>query len=191
MTVFNKFTKTYGIGTDCRSISSTALSKYSQLVPDFLVQYWRDVGCCAYGNGLIWVIDPDDLVDVLDDWLGPNHGAIPFCRSAFADIFVWSEGAVKSLATQFGKFDEIMARIDTFFDGPLCSDWYINDMLQKKLFHKAVKKLGALRYDECYAFEPVLALGGSGEIETIRKVKIREYLGVLSQIVEVQRRGLN
>jgi hypothetical protein len=50
-----------------------------------------------------------------------------------------------------------------------------------------LKRLGRLRFDQCYAFEPVLALGGTGEAETTKIVKIREYLGILSQIVSVDK----
>lgn len=186
MTSFEKFTKIYNPGTECRPAPTIALEKYSALLPSELLEHWRNFGWCAYGDGLIWIIDPDDLADVLDDWLGPGHGAIPFCRTAFADVFVWHQESVKSLAVQFGKFDEVMQSIAVFFDGPLCSDWYVNDMLQRKLFRQALKRLGPLQYDQCYAFEPVLALGGTGEVDTTRKVKLREYLGILSQIVEVE-----
>src|SRR3954464_5908828 len=101
--------KAFGPAKECRPASSAALEKYASLLPQELLQHWRDVGWCAYGEGLIWVIDPDQLVDVLDDWLGHGHGAIPFCRSAFADVFVWHEDSVKSLTVQSGNFDEAMS----------------------------------------------------------------------------------
>ncbi|HEV7408800.1 MAG TPA: T6SS immunity protein Tdi1 domain-containing protein [Bradyrhizobium sp.] len=186
MTAFAKFEKTYGPGSDCRPAPVAAIDKFGARLPPQLVQHWRESGWCSYGDGLIWTINPDDLIDVLDDWLGPDHGAIPFCRSPFADVFLWHDGAVKSFAVQFGKLNKIMSNIEPFFDGLLCDKSYVNDMLLRKLFRQALKKLGPLKFDECYGFQPVLALGGSGEIDTVVKVKMREYLGILSQVVEVE-----
>jgi hypothetical protein len=180
---FKNFTKTYGTGSNCRAAPSETVEKYAHGVPEELLQYWREVGWCAYARGLVWLMNPDDLVDVLDDWLGPDHGAIPFCRSAFGNIFVWHQGEVKSLATQSGRINTVMSRIDVFFNGVLLDERYLDGMFHKKLFRQALKKLGPLEYDECYAFEPVLALGGSGELDTVRKVKMREYLGILAQLV--------
>jgi hypothetical protein len=183
MSHFDSFTKTYGAGSRCRAAPLETIDKYAAHVPEELLQHWREFGWCAYADGLFWLVNPDDLVDVLDDWLGPNHGAVPICRSAFANVFMWHQGAVKSLATQTGMINTVMSRIDVFFENVLRDERYLDGMLHKKLFRQALKKLGPLQYSECYAFEPVLALGGSGELDTLRKVKMREYLGILAQIV--------
>jgi hypothetical protein len=180
---FKKFTKTYSAGSNCRAAPLEVVEKYADRLPEELLQHWREFGWCAYSDGLIWLSNPDDLIDVLDDWLGSNHGAIPFCRSAFANIFMWQEGEVKSLATQTGRINAVMSRIDVFFENVLLDERYLDGMFHTKLFRQALKKMGPLQYDECYAFEPVLALGGSGELDTIRKVKMREYLGILAQLV--------
>ena len=57
-------------------------------------------------------------------------------------------------------------------------------MLEQKLFRKALKKLGPLQHDECFGFEPAIALGGSESVENVRIVKLREHLSILSQLVD-------
>ena len=56
-------------------------------------------------------------------------------------------------------------------------------MLKASLFERARELLGPPERDECYAFEPALALGGPGTLETIRRVQLREHLGILAQLV--------
>ncbi|MDN8320448.1 DUF1851 domain-containing protein, partial [Acinetobacter baumannii] len=41
-----------------------------------------------------------------------------------------------------------------------------------KLFDRAVKKLGVLKADEMYAFEPALALGGEESLQHLTKVNL-------------------
>jgi hypothetical protein len=60
----------------------------------------------------------------------------------------------------------------------------LDDVLDQKLFQKARKKLGPIEYDECYGFEPAIALGGPGTLSTLRRVKLREHLSLLAQLVD-------
>jgi len=76
----------------------------------------------------------------------------------------------------------VTPRVDRLFT-LLCDPEIREKILRAPLFEKALPLLGSPSRDECYAFEPALALGGSGDLETIRRVKMREALGVLAQLV--------
>jgi hypothetical protein len=105
-----------------------------------------------------------------------------FARTAFGDLFLWRNNQVEFLSTQYARFAELTDDISLVFEHSLCDDRYLNNGLDRKLTVKATKKLGPLSPDECYGFEPVLALGGSGKIDTVQKVKLVEYLSMLSQV---------
>jgi hypothetical protein len=45
-------------------------------------------------------------------------------------------------------------------------------------YPKAVKKYGALEYDECFGYLPLLGMGGSEKVEKLKKVKLYEHIGI-------------
>ena len=48
---------------------------------------------------------------------------------------------------------------------------------------EAVNKLGKLEQDECFGYVPLLGLGGSEKVQNLKKVKIREHIELISQLV--------
>ncbi|GAB1545475.1 hypothetical protein NUACC21_81510 [Scytonema sp. NUACC21] len=56
--------------------------------------------------------------------------------------------------------------------------------LRSELHFQSVTRLGQLSPDECFAFVPAIALGGSETIETVQRVPIQEHLALLAQLVE-------
>lgn len=62
----------------------------------------------------------------------------------------------------------------------------IEDEKEKKIFKRAVKKLGALRADEMYGFEPALVIGGAPKLDNLVKVKVIEHLILLQQFGKIE-----
>ena len=52
-----------------------------------------------------------------------------------------------------------------------------------KRHKEAVNRLGKLDFDECFGYVPLLGLGGSEMVENLKKVKIREHIELISQLV--------
>ena len=48
---------------------------------------------------------------------------------------------------------------------------------------EAVNKFGMLEPDECFGYVPLLGLGGREDIDNISKVKIKEHIELISQMV--------
>jgi hypothetical protein len=184
MTVFPEFRKKHGNGTSCISASKEIIDTYQNKLPISLLEEWQEVGWCSYSSGLIWLVNPSDFCDVLEEWIDPSEQALVFARTAFGDLFLWRNNEVEFLSTQYAKMANLIDDIALLFEYSFCDNRFLDNVIDQKLFRKALKQHGPLEYDECYGFEPVLALGGSGEIDTVHKVKLREYLGILSQVVE-------
>jgi hypothetical protein len=72
--------------------------------------------------------------------------------------------------------------IRAFFAASFTSDYDRSDASKKPLFRRALAKLGPLRADEMYGFEPAIALGGAPVLENIRKVRLGEHLTQLRQL---------
>lgn len=49
-------------------------------------------------------------------------------------------------------------------------------------YEDAVKKLGIPAYDECFAYEPLLSLGGNESVDNLRKVNLAVHLDIVSQM---------
>ena len=83
---------------------------------------------------------------------------------------------------QHGGLSTVTSDLDLFFS--LLIDEDIRDrILRVALYDEAKERLGPPERDECYAFVPALALGGAETADSVQRVKIREHLGVLAQLV--------
>lgn len=65
----------------------------------------------------------------------------------------------------------------------LGDDYFLEKYFQIPQYIEAVNKLGKLEQDECFGYVPLLGLGGSEKIQNLKKVKIREYIELISQLV--------
>ena len=72
--------------------------------------------------------------------------------------------------------------IELYINDSLTDDRYLDEVLGRPFFQTAYEKLGPLTHHTMYGFEPALSLGGSGDIETVVKVRIYEHLTILAQI---------
>ncbi|TMU28891.1 DUF2169 domain-containing protein [Halomonas sp. ATBC28] len=58
----------------------------------------------------------------------------------------------------------------------------LTDMSEKPLFTQALKKLGPLRPDEVYGFEPALVAGGEWSVNNLAKLNLDIHLTILRQM---------
>ena len=182
MSHFEEFKKKLGSVTKCRKATDESIRAYKDKLPSALIEEWQETGWCAYGDGILWLIDPSELQDVVEDWLGPSEDGLVFARSAFGQMLVWNQEGASHIDVLYGMIAHLTDDVDFLFNYMLCEKNFLDSVLNRKLFRSAVKKLGQLEYDECYAFEPALALGGPGTLETLTKAKLREHLGLLAQL---------
>jgi len=183
MSIFEDFLDKHGKGTKCQKASAKIIDKYKKKLPEELIEFWKEEGFCAYSDGLIWVVNPDDFEYVADEWFDDKVKRVVIARSGFADFYLWSEeNGVEQLYTQDKKVMVVSKELPFFFNYGLNQDRYLKSNLYLKLFKQAVKELGELDYEECYGFEPALALGGAEKIENVKKVKLQPYLEILAQL---------
>ena len=61
-------------------------------------------------------------------------------------------------------------------------DNYIK-IINPKEYKEAVIENGKLNFDECFGYVPLLGLGGSEKVENLKKVKIKEHIELIMQMV--------
>jgi hypothetical protein len=185
MTAFPDFRSKHKIDMPGRPVLQDVIDFYQDKLPAPLLEEWKEVGWCSYSKGFIWLVNPLEYKEILEDWIAPSEQALVFARTAFGDLLLWHNGEVKHLYTQYARLEPLVSDISFFFEFSLCDNSYLNTAFDYKVFHQALKNNGQLEESECYGLEPVLALGGSGAIDTIKKLKINEYLSFLSQVAEI------
>ncbi len=79
---------------------------------------------------------------------------------------------------RYGR-NEIMIPSPQLFFTLLSDTAFLKKYFTMNLYRAAVAENGALAYDECFSFTPILALGGSEKLERIQKAKIREHVSVM------------
>jgi len=190
MTAFEGFLSKHGAGANCRRPSEDVISRYDGVLPDQLLTHWREAGWCSYADGLLWVVDPDELRAPLSEWLDEEEarGSHPIIRTALADVIYWTDRGGFYLDARHAAIFEMTNNIELIFEYSLANDGYLDDAVGRKLSHAAIRRLGALEPDECYGFFPALAAGGKEKAANLQRVKLREHLSILAQLDRPQRR---
>jgi hypothetical protein len=182
MSHFQEFERQFGPATNCERVDDGTITKYAESLPNALLEHWRDAGWCAYGGGLLWVTNPAEFEDPIEEWVeASDNKPVVFLRTAFAHLYFWQDGYVHSLDVLRGGLSQVTKDVARIFD-LLCNPQMQEKILRRTLFEEAKKRLGPPDRHECYAFEPALALGGPGTVETINRVSIREHLSILAQL---------
>ncbi|MBV7567321.1 GAD-like domain-containing protein [Pseudomonas sp. PDM27] len=195
--VFSIFLDTFGGPIDRQEVPASSIERYRGKLPNQLLEYWAEHGWCGYGEGIFWIVNPQEYEGVVASWIGgtkfeERDAYHLIARSAFGDLYLWGEKTGVSL-----KITSVLSRCDV-------DDFEItNDDLDRELqnfllsteveyndfgdlFQPAKKKLGTLRHDEMYGFVPALMFGGPDTLDHLEKVKAVEHLILLSQITELQ-----
>jgi hypothetical protein len=189
---------------DRRNVPQATLDKYRGKLPDRLLGYWQEFGWAGYGDGLFWSVDPEEYEPVLEAWIGETRymeidAFHLVARTAFGKLYFFGEKTGQSLTisapfsmsfpndpfeTETEKGLHISAGI--LFSGTDKKRCDCEDINEKPLFNRAVKKFGRLNHDEMYGFVPALALGGKADIANLQKVKAVEHLILLAQFAPLE-----
>lgn len=197
---FEVFIEDFGEATHHLTVPQESLQKWQGKLPNQLLTYWKNEGWCGYANGLFWTVDPDNYEDLVNEWLEDS----PFeqidsyhviARTAFGDLFLCGEVTGRSVTiacpihaviAQQSRLNRKSAEdldwsIRSFF-GLSKDDCDLKDEGGKKMFDRALNKLGPLASDEMYGFEPAVIVGGKMVLENLVKVKIDQHLTILRQL---------
>ena len=178
MAFFFRFHERHGPAFDCIPATEAHCTHYKGKIPDELFEEWKQNGWCGYQDGFLWTVDPEQFLDLFDD----ASGRYAFLRTAFGGVIYWDGTDARYLDVLDGETSVVYQRMGMLFNDLLCDDDYLNNVLRYDLFQQALPKLGRLKKDECYGFLPPRAMGGPGTLDTLKRVKLREHLAILTQL---------
>ncbi|KPX75713.1 GAD-like domain protein [Pseudomonas savastanoi pv. phaseolicola] len=195
--VFARFLEKFGGPVDRQDVPMSSIERYRGKLPNQLLEYWTEHGWCGYGDGIFWIVNPQEYEGVVASWiegteLEKRDTYHLIARGAFGDLYLWGEKTGFSL-----KITSVFSRcvIHDFEPTPEQMDRKLQDFIVSRkvdsndvedLFSQARRKLGTLRHDEMYGFVPALMLGGSASLDHVEKLKTVEHLILLSQLAELK-----
>jgi hypothetical protein len=199
---FEDFIEVFGEATYHEPVPQASIEKYRGKLPDILLTYWEQEGWNGYDNGLLWTVNPDDYADILADWIAPTP--LPeiddyhvFARTAFGTLYAFGSKngryfgvtpywnavfANKSWVTSVDhEWDETITQ---FFGFSTKEDYDVEDIKEKGMFDRAVKRLGPLGPNEMFGFVPALLLGGEEVEKNLEKTNIFIHLDILANLAD-------
>lgn len=200
---FNEFLTGEGFSPPFNSVplDEETILLYQNRLPERLLGYWKEYGFSGFGEGLFWMVNPSEYQDILEKWLKQTHlwereSFYVIARTAFGELYVRGDKSNSStiinphlnkiIPGDAEKLEPTVASIDRgigiFFELKNKESLDYEDDKGKPLFQRCLKKYGPLGNDEMYTFSTALALGGSADIENIKKVKILEQLSMLCDL---------
>lgn len=166
-----------------QEIKQDTLQKYRTKVPGELIKIWEDYGLAGLLEGYLKVINPEDYQELLHETYFRGNVSIPVMVTAFGDLITLEEGQYIGMVKYNNGTFVMLAKSFKHFVQNLEDDYFAEKYFQIPQYKKAVDKLGELGKHECFGYVPLLGLGGSEKIENLTKVKIREYIEVIAQMV--------
>ncbi len=184
--------------------SAAQIDAYRGALPDALLTFWAEAGWGAHADGLAWLVNPADYEAIAREWIEgislpvdePLH---VIARSAFGRLFLRGKTSGQSVIVvpTYSRVitsppDKYLARgeeefaITSQFVAFSADAFDMDDIKDKPLFKRALKKLGRLQPVEMYGFEPALALGGVPDLGKLAKVSLAEHLALLRQLDDVE-----
>ncbi len=160
-------------------ISQQTIASYKDSVPKNLLEIWEDYGVGKFYGGLIWLVEPQQWVGTMLEWVPHLNNSVAFARTAFGCVYLYHEGTTYYLDVLEKDLIPIWGNLEMLFEHFFQDDIYLEDILDKKLFEEAVTAYGELSPHECFGFHPALSFGGTKDVKKIKKVAIREHLHIL------------
>lgn len=166
-------------------IGEDVIKKYSDILPNKLISIWKKYGTGSMMNGFLKVVNPDEYMDILRESFLDYDGVVPVMVTAFGDIItVNGEERVDIIYYRYGYYTVIAADWEIF--ELFAVDSFMNEkMFQNSLYNKAIEQLGKIKYEECLGYVPLLALGGVEKVDNLKKVKIKEHIEVIREMVGI------
>ena len=81
-----------------------------------------------------------------------------------------------------GLFKGMTSGFDFFLED-LQDEVFNDDYFDVSMYNDAIKIWGNIEFDECFGYVPLLGLGGSEKVQNLKKIKIKEYIEVIVQLV--------
>ena len=161
---------------------------YQDKLPKQIIQIWEEYGFGSFMNGFLRTINPNEFQNILQRAYFMGMKSIPVFVTALGDMIVWEENSYLTiLRFRHGTFS-IMEKGFNYFLNDLTDDEYVEEFLKPINYYIALQNQGAIGYDECFGYVPLLCLGGPEDPDWLKKVKLLEHMELILAIADCSAR---
>lgn len=164
-------------------VSQELCYKYEAILPRELIALWKKYGFGSFMGGYLKIINPEEYQDLLVDTYFRGSVSIPMFITAFGDIITWEENKyIRIIKYKNGLFKGMASGFDFFLED-LQNEVFNEDYFDIFIYTEAIRTWGNIKFDECFGYVPLLGLGGSEKVQNLKKVKIKEHIEIISQLI--------
>jgi hypothetical protein len=167
--------------TTVAPVKAATVDWFANSVPAPIIDLWRSQGTGYVGDGFLRVIDPARGRMMLDGVVGLPEGSVPVFTTALADLVVWIPPLFHTLRFRYGVIDVLGADAATLIAN-LNQVAYQDQVFTRSPYPEGAARLGVPGLDECFAFVPLLALGGQPHAANLDRCGMWEHFSVVTQL---------
>lgn len=164
-------------------VPENLIKEYEDKLPAEVIEIWKNYGFGTFYSGFLKVINPNDYKELLENSYFRGDVSIPIFATGFGDLITWEKNQFIGIVQyRYGENHILASGFDFFFED-IASGSFGCKYFGLNKFNEAVKKYGDLEYDQCFGYVPLLGLGGKESVNNLKKVKIREHILLITQLV--------
>lgn len=111
------------------------------------------------------------------------ESGVPFAISVFGEVLEWSDDGYIILYKIMEDSVDVILQGSDYFAQIISDSGIQSEYLEMDKYTSALNQVGELEENECYIFEPIPALGGSKDVNTISKGDRETYLSWMVQML--------
>lgn len=162
------------------------IEKYSNILPELLIEIWKEYGFGTTLKGFLRLIHPEDYFEIVEDTYRRNQNTIPLFTTSMGDILLLEKlndtSSIIQLNYRKGKSKVIASKFELFLRF-LEEEGYLEKAMEWNPYSAASKNYGIPAYYECFGYVPLLGLGGAERVENLQKVKLIEHVYLITQFM--------
>lgn len=164
-------------------VGADSINKYKSVLSDELLDIWEEYGFGTLFNGYLRIINPKEYQELLNETYARGKVSIPIMTTAFGDFITIEDGQYVGIVKYKNGDFLILAKNFKRFMQNLMDDYFIDKYLDIAKYEEALMLLGRVSSDECYGYMPLLALGGKDSVNNLQKVRLKEHIELITQLV--------
>ncbi|MEB2848009.1 DUF1851 domain-containing protein [Rhizobiales bacterium RZME27] len=188
-----------GAFSDQRSVDDDTLASLQSAFPEEFLQFWREAGLGVWRQGRFQFCNPHDMAELSEKIFAGDPDFTPdrtfiYGYGATGRLFVWNADWNETFEIDLPRLEAtglINRNKKSEGMGVLVSsvlyldnDFYdlLDPATEKFVLSKFLKTHGALKFGEVYGYFPALAMGGSGALDSLKKVSAIEHFHLLADL---------
>lgn len=179
---YARFTRKYG-SQKYAEMDDAAIEKYYAVLPEYLIEIWKEHGLTCHADGYICLINPDKYISTFNRYIGTKSGIIPFAKNSFGSMYCYSHGDIY----RFDPYERevrfiIKMGMDDFFSYGMIDETSDDYRAHKK----SLRKLGSIRDDQIFAYYPIVLSNSKSSDSKPQIVDFFSFTKELLEFIEAQ-----